>query len=171
MALSIAIEKTFLVTPELKWPNDLTINGKKIAGILVDASLESNKIESLVLGVGINFNVNVKEIKKTLKETPNFYGVASLSEQKIDVKPIQLVQIFLEELETLYKALNAKQIEKIISEWSKRSSTIGKNVELNTEDVKIKGRAIRIDEDGALVVLHNDKMHRIIAGDIIHLSK
>ncbi|MDH3488834.1 MAG: biotin--[acetyl-CoA-carboxylase] ligase [Nitrosopumilus sp.] len=171
LALSIAIEKIFSVTPELKWPNDLTINGKKIAGILVDASLESNKIESLVLGVGINFNVNVKEIEKTLKQTPNFYGVASLSEQKIDVKPIQLVKIFLEELEILYNELNAKQIKKIISEWSKRSSTIGKNVELNTEDIKIKGKAIRIDEDGALVVLDNDKMHRIIAGDIIHLPK
>jgi BirA family biotin operon repressor/biotin-[acetyl-CoA-carboxylase] ligase len=171
LALSIAIEKIFSVTPELKWPNDLTIKGMKIAGILVDASLESNKIESLVLGVGINFNVNVKEIKKMVKDTPNFYGVTSLSEQKTDVKPIQLVQAFLMELERVYKALNAKQIKKIISEWSKRSSTIGKNVELNTVNERIKGKAIRIDDDGALVVLDNDKMHRIIAGDIIHLSK
>ena len=77
----------------------MTINGKKIAGILVDASLESNKIENMVLGVGINFNVNAKEIEKTLKGTPNFYGVASLSEQKTDVRPVQLVQTFLEELE------------------------------------------------------------------------
>ena len=171
LALSIAIEKTFSVTPELKWPNDLTVNGKKIAGILVDASLESNKIESIVLGVGINFNVNVKDIEKTLKGTPNFYGVASLSEQRTDVRPIQLVQIFLEELEKTYKALNAGQIKKIISEWSKRSSTIGKDVELNAAGDKINGRAVRIDEDGALVVSDNGKTRRIIAGDIIHTSK
>ena len=171
LALSIAIEKTFSITPELKWPNDLTLNGKKVAGMLVDVSLESNKIESLVLGVGINFNVNTKEIEKTLKGTPNFYGVTSLSEQKIDVKPIQLVQTFLVELEKIYKALNAKQIKKIISEWSKRSSTIGKNVELNTTDEKIKGKAIRIDEDGALVILDKGKTCRVIAGDVIHLSK
>lgn len=171
LALSIAIEKTYSITPELKWPNDLTINGKKIAGMLVDVSLESNKIENLVLGVGINFNVNVKEIQKILKGTPNFYGVASLSEQKINVNPIQLVQTFLVELEKTYKALNAKQIKKIISEWSRRSSTIGKDVELNTADDKIKGKAIRIDDDGALVISNNNKTNRVIAGDIIHLSK
>ena len=99
LALSIAIEKTFLIKPELKWPNDLTIKGKKMAGILVDASLESNRIENLVLGVGINFDVNVKQIEKSLKGTPNYYGVATLNEQKKKVKPIQLVQTFLVELE------------------------------------------------------------------------
>ena len=56
-------------------------------------------------------------------------------------------------------------------EWTKRSSTIGKNVELITLDGKIKGKAIKIDEDGALVVLDNNKTSKIIAGDITHLSK
>ena len=171
LALSIAIEKTFSIQPELKWPNDLTIKGKKIAGMLVDVSLESNKIENLVLGVGINFNVNAKQIEKSLKGTSNFYGVASLSDEKQNINPIQLVQTFLIELEKIYKSLNTKQIKKIISEWTVRSSTIGKNVELNTSDGKIKGKAIKIDDDGALVVSENNKNHRIIAGDIIHLSK
>ena len=171
LALSIAIEKTFSIEPELKWPNDLTIKGKKVAGMLVDVSLESNKIENLVLGVGINFDVNVKQIEKSLKDTPNFYGVTTLREQRKEVKPIHLVQTFLVELEKMYKSLNAKQIENIISEWTSRSSTIGKNVELNTIDTKIKGKAIRIDKDGALVVSRNNKQYRVIAGDIIHLSK
>ena len=170
LALSNALEKTFKISPELKWPNDLTIKGKKVAGILVDASLESNRIENMVLGVGINFNIDAKQIEKILKGTPNFYGVASLSEQKKKIKPIQLIQTFFIELEKIYNLLNTKQTKKIISEWTKRSSTIGKNVELNTRDGKIKGKAIRIDEDGALV-LDNDKNDRIIAGDIIHLSK
>jgi BirA family biotin operon repressor/biotin-[acetyl-CoA-carboxylase] ligase len=170
LALSNAIEKTFKISPELKWPNDLTIKGKKLAGILVDASLESNRIENLVLGIGINFDVDVKHIEKTLKGSPNFYGVASLSEQKKKIKPIQLIQTFLIELEKIYSLLNTKQTKKIISEWTKRSSTIGKNVEINTRDGKIKGKAVKIDEDGALV-LDNDKNNRIIAGDVIHLSK
>ena len=171
LALAIAIEKVFLIKPELKWPNDLTIKGKKVAGMLVDVSLESNKIENLVLGVGINFDVNVKQIEKLLEGTPNFYGVASLSDQKQNIKPIQLVQTFLLELEKIYKDLNERQIKKIISEWTSRSSTIGKNVELNTVDSKIKGKAIKIDDDGALIVSDNNKNHRVIAGDIIHLSK
>jgi BirA family transcriptional regulator, biotin operon repressor / biotin---[acetyl-CoA-carboxylase] ligase len=171
LALSITLEKTFNISPELKWPNDLTIKGKKIAGMLVDVSLESNKIENLVLGVGINFDVDVKQIEKELKDTPNFYGVSSLSEHKKKVTPIQLVQSFLIELEVIYKLLETKQTEKIISEWTKRSSTIGKNVELSTIDGEIKGKAIRIDHDGALVISKNKTSNRIIAGDIIHLQK
>ena len=170
LALSKALEKTFKMTPELKWPNDITVKGKKLAGILVDASLESNRIENLVLGIGINFDVDVKQIEKTLKRTPNFYGVASLSEQKKNVKPVQLIQTFLLELEKIYDMLSSKQTKKIISEWTKRSSTIGKKVELNTKEGKIKGKAIKIDDDGALV-LDNDNNDRVIAGDIVHLSK
>jgi len=171
LALSKSLEKMFKISPELKWPNDLTIKGKKVAGMLVDASLESNRIENLVLGVGINFDVDVKKIEKILKGSSNFYGVTSLSEQKKKIKPIQLVQSFLVEFEKIYELLNTKQTKKIISEWTKRSSTIGKNVVLDTRDGKIKGKAIRIDEDGALVVSDKDKINRIIAGDIIHLSK
>jgi len=171
LALSKSLEKMLKISPELKWPNDLTIKGKKVAGMLVDASLESNKIENLVLGVGINFDVDVKQIEKTLKGSSNYYGVTSLSEQKKKIKPIQLVQSFLVEFEKIYELLNTKQTKKIISEWTKRSSTIGKNVVLDTRDGKIKGKAIRIDEDGALVVANKDKINRIIAGDIIHLSK
>jgi len=171
LALSNALEKTLKISPELKWPNDLTIKGKKVAGMLVDVSLESNRIKNMVLGVGINFDVDVKHIEKILKGSSNFYGVASLSEQKNKIKPIQLVQTFFVELEKIYELLNTKQTKKIVSEWTKRSSTIGKNVELNTRDGKIKGKAIKIDEDGALVIVDNNKINRIIAGDIIHLSK
>ncbi len=171
LALCLALEKTFKMLPELKWPNDVTVKGKKLAGMLVDVSLESNRIENLVLGVGVNFDIDVKQIEKKLKGTPNFYGVASLNEQKKKVKPIELVQVFLVELEKIFEMLNSKQTKTIISEWTKRSSTIGKNIELKTGDEKIVGKAIRIDEDGALVVSNNNKLSRVIAGDIVHLIK
>ena len=174
LALSLAIEKTCRIKPELKWPNDLTINGKKIAGMLVDALLESNRINRLVLGVGINFNVNVQQIEESLKETPNFYGVASLDGQKKNAKPVEIVQAFLTELERIYKLLCAKQTKKIISKWTARSSTIGRDVELDTgtSEKKIKGRALKIDEDGALVIItKNNKTHRVIAGDVVHVPE
>jgi len=170
LALSNALEKCFDIKPELKWPNDITIKGKKVAGILVDASLESNKIENVVLGVGINFDVNIKEIEKDLKNTPNFYGVSSLRKFKKDTTPVHLVQTFLVELEKIFDLLNVGQTKKIIKEWTKRSSTIGKNVELTTKEGKISGKAIKIDDDGALVI-SDKKNTRVIAGDIIHLPK
>ena len=168
LALSMALEKCFDIKPELKWPNDITIKGKKVAGILVDASLESNKIENLVLGVGINFDVKIKEIEKDLKNTPNFYGVSSLRKFKKETTPVHLVQTFLIELEKIFDLLNVGQTKKIIKEWTKKSSTIGKNVELITKEGKITGKAVKIDEDGALVI-SNKKITRVIAGDIIHL--
>ncbi len=170
LALSNALEKCFDIKPELKWPNDITIKGKKVAGILVDASLESNKIENVVLGVGINFDVNIKEIEKDLKNTTNFYGVSSLRKFKKDTTPVHLVQTFLVELEKIFDLLNVGQTKKIIKEWTKRSSTIGKNVELTTKERKIRGKAIKIDDDGALVI-SDKKNTRVIAGDIIHLPK
>ncbi len=170
LALSNAIEKCYPIKPELKWPNDITIKGKKVAGILVDASLESNKIENMVLGVGINFDVNIKEIEKDLKNTPNFYGVASLRKFNKDITPINLVQTFLLELEKVFDLLDEGKIKKIIKAWTKKSSTIGKNVELVIKEGKIRGKAIKIDDDGALVI-SGKKNTRILAGDIIHLPK
>lgn len=168
LALSNAIESTLKIKTELKWPNDITIKGKKIAGMLVDASLESNRIENLVLGVGINFDVNAKLIEKMLKGTPNFYGATSLSQHSKIGRPVELVIAFLTELEKTYFMLTSGEVKEIIKRWTDRSSTIGKEVELNTEKGKIKGKAIRIDEDGALVILEKSKNYRVIAGDIIH---
>ncbi|MCE9651740.1 MAG: biotin--[acetyl-CoA-carboxylase] ligase [Nitrosarchaeum sp.] len=171
LALSNAIEKSMDVKSELKWPNDITIKGKKVAGMLVDALIESNKIEKLILGVGINFDVDVKQIEKILKDTPNFYGIASLREQNKTTKPISLLQSFLIELEQVCNLLNVGDTNKIIKDWTKKSSTIGQNVELNTENGKIKGNAVRIDDDGALVISKNKKNMRITSGDITHVSK
>jgi len=166
LALSYAIQKTCKISTELKWPNDLTIKGKKLAGMLVDASFESNKIENLVLGVGINFNVNIKEIEKTLKKTQNYYGISSLNENKS--KAIELIQSFLLELEKIYEELNSNQTKKIITEWTKRSSTIGKKIEINTNEGKIKGEAIKIDNDGGLMIKEKRKIKKVFSGDIIH---
>ena len=167
-ALCQAMEKSFDIKPEVKWPNDVTINGKKVAGILVDASLESNKIENIVLGVGINFDVNIKEIEKKLKNTPNFYGIASLKKYQKNTSAVTFVQIFLKELEEIIELMNKKQVKKIIKDWTKRSSTIGKNVELTTNEGKVRGKAIKIDEDGALIVF-DKKNIRVLSGDITHV--
>ena len=94
-----------------------------------------------------------------------------MSEQKNKIKPIQLIQSFLLELEKIYEQLNNNQRKKIISKWTKRSSTIGKKIEVETHQGKVKGDAIKIDDDGGLVVKDEEKTSKIFAGDIIHLTK
>ena len=103
LALCIAIEKILKIKPELKWPNDVTLKGKKIAGILIDTSIVSNEIENMVLGIGINFKIKPHELANTIKKTPNFYGVATLVKKNENALP--LVQQFLYELENIFQLL------------------------------------------------------------------
>ena len=168
VALSNSIEKIFNKKTELKWPNDVTIKGKKVAGMLIDVSIESNKIENLVLGVGINFKVNASQIEKSLKKSDNFYGVTTLVENGKDKNPIPFVKSFLYELEKILEILEKGESKKIIKDWTKKSSTIGKNISVSTTDGKIKGKAIKLDNDGALIVKTNYQLQRVLAGDIIH---
>ncbi|HSB56449.1 MAG TPA: biotin--[acetyl-CoA-carboxylase] ligase [Nitrosopumilaceae archaeon] len=166
LALAIAIEKILKIKPQLKWPNDVTLDGKKVAGILVDASVESGKIDYLILGVGINFKIDVKKIEKEIKNTGNYYGVATLVTKSNKTNPAKLVQVFLVELERLYNLLSEGHSEYITKEWTKRSSTIGKIVNVTSPVGPIHGKASKIDKDGALVILDKGKSHRILVGDI-----
>ncbi len=167
VALAFTIEKTLKKKPELKWPNDVTLKGKKVAGMLVDLSVESNQIESLILGVGINFNVDAKNLAKKLKNSEKFYGVASLSSNNNKSSPVNFIQTFLVELEKIFEKLNHEKTIPIINAWTKRSSHIGKITALNTPDGKIRGKAIKLDNDGALVISQKGHNRRILVGDVV----
>ena len=111
LALCIAIEKTLKINTKLKWPNDIILKGKKVAGVLTDASITSNHIESVVLGIGINFKINPNELESSIKKTPNFYGVTTLVNKTESMVP--LINQFLYELENVLKLINSAQIKKI----------------------------------------------------------
>jgi len=166
LALCMAIEKILKIKPELKWPNDVTLKGKKVAGVLVDTSIISNEIENVVLGIGINFKIKPHELASTIKKTPNFYGVATLV--KKNERALPLVHQFLYELENVFQLINSRRIKKIKSEWTKRSSTIGRNVSIITSEGNVNGKAIKIDSDGALIISKGKKAERILVGDITH---
>ena len=167
LALSLAIEKTLKKKPQLKWPNDVTIIGKKVAGMLVDLSIESNEIDNLILGVGINFKIDSKKLTKSLQSTERFYGVTSLTKTNEKINPIKLVHSFLFELEKVLDLLEHKKPQSIIKGWTKRASNIGKITTIVTSDGKIKGKALKIDNDGALVLAQKGKKHRLLVGDVV----
>ena len=164
LALCIAIEKILKIKPELKWPNDITIKGKKVAGVLVDTSIISNEIENMILGIGINFKIKPHKLTSTIKKTPNFYGVTTLVKKNENALP--LVQQFLHELENIFHLINSRRIKKIKNEWTKRSSTIGKNISIITNEGNLNGKAVKIDSDGALIISKGKKTERILVGDI-----
>jgi len=164
LALCLAIEKILKIKPELKWPNDVTVKGKKVAGVLVDASIVSNEIEYMIIGVGINFKIKPIELANVIKKTPNFYGITTLV--KKDENSLPLLHQFLYELENVFQMIDSKHTRKIVNQWTKRSSTIGKNVSIVTVNGSINGKAVKIDNDGALIISKGKKVEKILAGDV-----
>ncbi|MDE1844897.1 MAG: biotin--[acetyl-CoA-carboxylase] ligase [Thaumarchaeota archaeon] len=166
LALAVSIEKTLKIKTELKWPNDITIKGKKVAGILIDASIESNKIDYLIIGIGINFKINPSTISKSIKQRN--YAITTLVKKDQKGSPVELIQQFLFELEQTYNRILTNSIETIRKEWIRRSSTIGKNVTATTTTGTLKGKAVGIDKTGALLLSNRSNIQRLLAGDITY---
>ena len=167
VALSKSIKLILGIETEVKWPNDITMDGKKVAGILVDASVQANNIDYLILGIGINFDIDAKKLEKRLSKTPNFYGINSLRKKEDKTPPKLLVKEFLLQFEKNLSHLEKGEKSKIVKEWTKRAAGIGKKITINTSNGKISGISQGIDNDGALKIKTKRETKRIFVGDVV----
>ena len=167
VALAMAIKITLDIDVSVKWPNDITLNGKKVAGMLVDASFQANNIDYLILGIGINFDIDAKKIEKRLSKSANFYGVNSLRKKDDSTPPKILLREFLVQFEKTLIQLNKGEKAKIVKEWTKKADKIGKKISINTSDGKISGVAQGIDNDGALKLKTSKGIKKIFVGDVV----
>ena len=167
VALSKSIKSVLDIETEVKWPNDITMNGKKVAGVLVDASFQTNSIDYLILGIGINFDIDAKKLEKRLTKTPNFYGIDSLRGKEDKTPPKKLLKEFLLQFEKNLFQLDKGEKSKIIKEWTKRAAGIGKKITINTSNGKISGISQGIDNDGALKIKTKNEIKKIYVGDVV----
>ena len=167
VALSKSIKSVLGIETEVKWPNDITMNGKKVAGVLVDASFQTNSIDYLILGIGINFDIDAKKLEKRLTKTPNFYGIDSLRGKEDKTPPKTLLKEFLLQFEKNLFQLDKGEKSKIIKEWTKRAAGIGKKITINTSNGKISGISQGIDNDGALKIKTRNEIKKIYVGDVV----
>ena len=167
VALSKSIKSVLGIETEVKWPNDITMNGKKVAGVLVDASFQTNSIDYLILGIGINFDIDAKKLEKRLTKTPNFYGIDSLRGKEDKTPPKKLLKEFLLQFEKNLFQLDKGEKSKIIKEWTKRAAGIGKKITINTSNGKISGISQGIDNDGALKIKTKNETKKIYVGDVV----
>ena len=116
--------------------------------------------------LGVNFKIKPIELANAIKKTPNFYGVTTLV--KKDENSLPLLHQFLYELENVFQMIDSMHIKKIVNQWTKRSSTIGRNVSIVTGNGRINGKAVKIDNDGALIISKGKMFKKILAGDIVH---
>ncbi len=169
VALADAIETSAGIKPKLKWPNDVVIDSKKVAGIIADASIESNRQEYIVVGTGINFDVDSERMEGLLGGTPNSYGVTSIVQNSKSATRLRLIQEILKELEECIGLLEAGRTDAVIKDWMRHSSTIGRKVTALAGGVRITGVAERIDVDGALIIRTPGGTQRVLADDVAHL--
>ena len=157
VAVATTIRKLFGLKAELKWPNDVLFEGKKLCGILAEMDAEMDVVNFVNLGIGINANTSIPQFEK---------GATSL--QDALGKEISRKE-FLNSLLMEIKRQQALLMEtNLLEEWKKLSATLNKNVEIAAPGEVIIGRAIDIDTTGALIIRErNGSLKKAMAGDCI----
>lgn len=143
------------IKASVKWPNDILVDGAKLAGLLAEISAESDLVTWLNLGVGLNVNNDVRNV------SPRACSMKQLLGRKIEQKEV------LNKFLTKFKdRIDGSGLDSIVSEWKEYGCTLGRQVKIVTLTEEIIGQAIDIDETGALLIKKNDgSITRAIYGD------
>jgi BirA family biotin operon repressor/biotin-[acetyl-CoA-carboxylase] ligase len=162
-ALRRAIEAETGLKPEIKWPNDILLGGKKVAGILTELSAELDRVRHIILGIGVDVNLDAGELPVELRK----FATSLKIESGGMVPRAELAVAILRALDEDYAHIVAGRFAVIADEWEAHCATIGKNVTVLIGDRQIRGRAESLDDDGALLVrTEHGHLERIIGGDV-----
>jgi len=161
VALAEAIEVATGLPVDLKWPNDLYVSRRKLAGILAEASVAGSSIDAVVLGYGINIG--------PAAYPPDLANRATSLESELG-RPVDRHDVFVETLARLavrYDDLLAGRFDGILDAWRRRSpSAIGARIQWTTPAGRASAVTAGIDDDGALLVRTGEHIERIVAGEI-----
>ncbi len=159
LAVATSIENLYQLRPELKWPNDVLINRRKTAGILLETSVQGEKIERLVVGVGINVN------QKSFPGKYNFPPTSIMLEAGREIEREALLAEVLNNFEELlHTAISNPQ--QILNDWKLKCNMIGDRIKIIEKDRTIAGIFDDIDDNGFLILRRGDKLEKIHFGDV-----
>ena len=163
VAVAEAIQKVSGILPKIKWPNDLLINNKKVAGILTEMSAEMDRVRFVVLGLGINVNTPANLL-------PDHATSLKVETQKT-ISRVELIQNILVSLEFWYDNLKKNGFEPVIERWKNLSLTLGQRIRIVDPSGTVEGEAIDLDSHGGLVIRNNFGICvQRMSGDVIHES-
>jgi len=159
LAIVNALENLYQLKPEVKWPNDVLVNNKKIAGILAETSLIDSTIKKLVIGIGVNVN------------QPHFPGKYNFQPTSVKIEFGHIVkrERLLNEILNIFEELIEiipDEPESILNRWRNKCKMIGEKIQLESEDKEYFGIFDDIDENGFLILKTGEKKETIYAGDI-----
>jgi BirA family biotin operon repressor/biotin-[acetyl-CoA-carboxylase] ligase len=162
-AICRAVKAVAGLSAEIKWPNDVLIEGKKVAGILTEMSAEPDRVRHVILGIGVDVNQDANEFAGELRPVATSLKIQSGEA----VSRAELAAAILCELDADYERVCSGQFPQVADEWEAACVTIGKNVTVHMGSRKFAGRAEALDDDGALLVrTEHGHLERIIGGDV-----
>lgn len=146
----------------IKWPNDILIDWKKVAGLLLETHIENGRAVFVVLGAGVNVNNDTGEFPTGL-----IVPATSLREEVgSEVEKDVVLKAFLEHFAASYDLLKT-DFDAILDDWRRHSVTLERRVKVTQIDEVISGRAVDIDDTGALLVrLDDGRVYTVHAGDL-----
>ncbi|MFC1955086.1 biotin--[acetyl-CoA-carboxylase] ligase [Chloroflexota bacterium] len=160
LAVVQSIEVVTGLKPQIKWPNDILINGKKVSGILIENDVKRDVVDFSILGIGMNVDLMIAS-------SPDILSAATslIDELGRKVSQLELVRCLLVEIEKLYLVLSDG--ESIYEEWRGRLVTLGRRVQIMSGKNPLTGIAESVGRDGNLLLRHSDgSSTEIIAGDV-----
>jgi BirA family biotin operon repressor/biotin-[acetyl-CoA-carboxylase] ligase len=159
LATATAVENLYQLKTELKWPNDILIKGKKVAGVLIESSSKGEKLERVVLGIGLNVNQTI--FQGTFNIPPT--SIKNETRQNIERETLlaELLNVFEEILE--YVVTNPGWI---LKEWKVRCRMIGEKISVTEGDSVKYGIFDDIDDNGFLLMKADKKVEKIYFGDV-----
>jgi len=145
-------------TPLLKWPNDVLLNGQKCAGLLIDATQAQNRIDWLVIGIGIN-----------VAYAPQVPGRATtcLAAHGAETTAIAIAHSVLDHFSTWLDIFQASGPSKIISTWLSRAHPIGTKLEVKTLEKTAAGTFAGLSPTGELLLREEDRIETFRTGEIL----
>jgi BirA family biotin operon repressor/biotin-[acetyl-CoA-carboxylase] ligase len=162
-ALRRAIQVQTGLAPEIKWPNDILIDGRKVAGILTEMNAELDRVRYIILGIGVDVNLTANEFPVELRKIATSLRI----ETGKPVSRAELAVTMLRELDRDYALINAGKFTQVADEWEAHCTTIGREVTVRLGERLIRGRVESLDEDGALRLRsEHGHLERIIGGDV-----
>jgi len=159
----LAIKKETNLNIGIKWPNDLLVNQKKVCGILTELQAEENRVQSIIIGIGVNVNQSIEDFPPELRNIATSLSIEK--GEKID--RMRLLQTICSEFENLYELYLKKGFPPIKELWEEHALSIGKDITAHTISGSYRGIATGINEDGVLLLqLSNGTIQPIYSADI-----
>lgn len=163
VAVAEAIEASGPFSPRLKWPNDVLLNGKKIAGLLNELNAETEQIHYMILGVGVNLNMAMSQFPTDLR-TP---ATSLLVEGDRNIPRLEFARNLLQRIDALYTRFLVDGFAPVLAAWEERCDMLGRRVEVDYHHRQLIGVVKGLDEAGALLLaLPDGGEERVLAGDV-----